>query len=80
MSCPSSPPSPSKSNLWEDIYVSVSSSSSYFFGWQVVTNQEAIDIARKIKDPRKAAEQLTAEALKRDSKDDISCVVVKFKT
>ncbi|KAI5654835.1 hypothetical protein M9H77_32022 [Catharanthus roseus] len=48
--------------------------------WKVVTNQEAIDIARKIKDPRKAAEQLTAEALKRDSKDDISCVVVKFKT
>ena len=42
-------------------------------------NQEAVDIARRIKDPQKAAKQLTADALKRDSKDDISCVVVRFK-
>ncbi|KAF2291557.1 hypothetical protein GH714_025598 [Hevea brasiliensis] len=47
--------------------------------WKVLTNQEAVDIARKIKDPLKAAKQLTAEALKRDSKDDISCVVVRFR-
>ncbi|KAK7301209.1 hypothetical protein RJT34_12070 [Clitoria ternatea] len=44
--------------------------------WKVMPNQEAVDIARKMKDPLKAAKQLTAEALKRDSKDDISCVVV----
>ncbi|GAB4845039.1 hypothetical protein Ancab_038444 [Ancistrocladus abbreviatus] len=47
--------------------------------WKVMANQEAVDIARKIKDPQKAAKQLTAEALKRDSKDDISCIVVKLR-
>lgn len=46
---------------------------------QVMDNQEAVDIARKIKDPQKAAKQLTDEALRRDSKDDISCVVVRCK-
>lgn len=45
----------------------------------MMSNQEAVDIARKFKDPQKAAKQLTAEALKRDSKDDISCVVVRFR-
>ncbi|RVX23916.1 putative protein phosphatase 2C 9 [Vitis vinifera] len=45
----------------------------------VMDNQEAVDIARKIKDPQKAAKHLTAEALRRESKDDISCVVVRFK-
>ncbi|MED6144264.1 hypothetical protein PIB30_014124 [Stylosanthes scabra] len=47
--------------------------------WKVMTNQEAVDIARRMKEPQKAAKQLTAEALERDSKDDISCVVVKFR-
>ncbi|KAF2299694.1 hypothetical protein GH714_002520 [Hevea brasiliensis] len=47
--------------------------------WKVVSNQEAVDIARRIKDPLKAAKQLKTEALKRDSKDDISCVVVRFR-
>ncbi|OVA14214.1 Protein phosphatase 2C (PP2C)-like domain [Macleaya cordata] len=47
--------------------------------WKVMGNQEAVDIARKIKDPQRAAKQLTAEALNRDSKDDISCVVVRFR-
>jgi len=44
-----------------------------------VGNQEAVDIAKKTKDPQRAAKQLATEALKRDSKDDISCVVVRFK-
>ncbi|KAJ7959002.1 Protein phosphatase 2C family protein [Quillaja saponaria] len=48
--------------------------------WKVIANQEAVDIARRIRDPQKAAKQLTAEALKRESKDDISCVVVRFRT
>lgn len=43
-----------------------------------MANQEAIDIARKTRDPLKAAKHLTAEAVKRDSKDDISCIVVRF--
>lgn len=47
--------------------------------WKVMENQEAVDIARKYRDPEKAAKQLTAEALVRDSKDDISCVVVRFR-
>ncbi|KAK7321184.1 hypothetical protein VNO77_31554 [Canavalia gladiata] len=48
--------------------------------WKVIPNQEAVDIARRIRDPLKAAKQLTAEALKRDSKDDISCVVFNDET
>ncbi|XP_076915718.1 putative protein phosphatase 2C 9 [Bidens hawaiensis] len=47
--------------------------------WKVMTNQEAVDIALKIRDPEKAAKQLASEALKRESKDDISCIVVRFK-
>ncbi|GFY89404.1 phytochrome-associated protein phosphatase type 2C [Actinidia rufa] len=46
--------------------------------WKVVANQEAVDIAKKIKDPQKAAKQLVAEALDRQSKDDISCIVRSF--
>lgn len=47
--------------------------------WKVMANQEAVDIARRIKNPQKAAKQLATEALNRDSKDDISCIVVRFK-
>lgn len=47
--------------------------------WKVMSNQDAVDIVRKIKDPQRAAKELIAEALNRDSKDDISCVVVRFK-
>lgn len=46
--------------------------------WKVLTNQEAVDIARKIKDPKKAAKQLILEAIRRESKDDISCIVVRL--
>ncbi|KAJ3702623.1 hypothetical protein LUZ61_006328 [Rhynchospora tenuis] len=47
--------------------------------WKVMKNEEAVAIARKIKDPNVAAKQLTNEALKRNSKDDISCIVVRFR-
>ncbi|KAL5705233.1 protein-serine/threonine phosphatase [Ranunculus cassubicifolius] len=47
--------------------------------WKVMDNQEAVDIARRYRDPQKAARQLTAESLIRESKDDISCVVVRFR-
>ncbi|GMJ06783.1 CERK-1 interacting protein phosphatase 1 [Hibiscus trionum] len=47
--------------------------------WKVVSNQEAVDIAKKTKDPQRAAKRLAAEALNKDSKDDISCIVVRFK-
>lgn len=46
--------------------------------WKVMCNEDAINLVRKVKDPQAAAKQLTAEALNRDSKDDISCVVVRF--
>ncbi|GMH00154.1 hypothetical protein Nepgr_001993 [Nepenthes gracilis] len=47
--------------------------------WKVMSNQEAVDIARKIKNPQKAAKQLTSVAVQRGSRDDISCIVVRLK-
>lgn len=44
-----------------------------------MSNQEAADSIRNIKDARSAAKHLTEEALSRNSKDDISCIVVKFR-
>ncbi|KAK4476899.1 hypothetical protein RD792_016063, partial [Penstemon davidsonii] len=46
--------------------------------WKVMSNQEAVDIAKKIKDPEKAAKKLALEAVYMESKDDISCIVVRF--
>lgn len=43
-----------------------------------MANQEAVDKVRSIKDPQQAAKQLTMEALTRKSKDDISCIVIRF--
>lgn len=46
---------------------------------QVMSNQEAVDLVMTINDPQKAAKQLSTEALNRESKDDISVIVVRFK-
>ncbi|KAI5652493.1 hypothetical protein M9H77_29680 [Catharanthus roseus] len=46
--------------------------------WKVVSNQEAVNLIKNIKDAKLAAEQLTLEALSRRSRDDISCIVVMF--
>lgn len=46
--------------------------------WKVMSNQEAADAIKNIKDARSAAKHLTEEALIRKSTDDISCIVVKF--
>ncbi|XP_057457476.1 probable protein phosphatase 2C 39 [Lotus japonicus] len=46
--------------------------------WKVMSNQEAVDAIRNVKDARSAAKNLTEEALKRNSSDDISCVVVRL--
>ncbi|KAL2331405.1 hypothetical protein Fmac_018986 [Flemingia macrophylla] len=46
--------------------------------WKVMSNQEAVDCIRNIKDARSSAKRLTEEAVNRKSKDDISCIVVKF--
>ncbi|CAA0821498.1 Probable protein phosphatase 2C 58 [Striga hermonthica] len=46
--------------------------------WKVMSNQEAVDIVIPIKNPQVAAKRLTKEALARKSKDDISCIVIRF--
>ncbi|XP_040942837.1 probable protein phosphatase 2C 39 isoform X2 [Gossypium hirsutum] len=46
--------------------------------WKVMTNQEAVDAIRNVKDAWSAAKLLTDEAVKRNSTDDISCIVVTF--
>ncbi|PKI56271.1 hypothetical protein CRG98_023290 [Punica granatum] len=46
--------------------------------WKVMSNQEAIDLVKNIKDAKSAAKHLAEEALSRESKDDISCIVVRF--
>lgn len=46
--------------------------------WTVMSNQEAVDAIKNTKDAEAAAKQLTEEALLRKSRDDISCIVVKF--
>ncbi|KAH7277230.1 hypothetical protein KP509_39G041200 [Ceratopteris richardii] len=46
--------------------------------WKVVENQVAVDLVREVKDPKAAAKQLVDYAIEHDSKDDISCVVVRF--
>lgn len=47
--------------------------------WDVMSNQEAIDQACKYGDAETAARALTADAYKRGSLDNISCVVAFFK-
>ncbi|KAL0739105.1 hypothetical protein Bca4012_015315 [Brassica carinata] len=44
----------------------------------VMSNQEAVDVIKSVKDPQAAAKHLIEVALSKKSKDDISCIVVKF--
>ncbi|KAJ9170925.1 hypothetical protein P3X46_018987 [Hevea brasiliensis] len=46
--------------------------------WKVMSNQEAVDTIKDIKDAHSAAKRLIDEAVSRKSKDDISCIVVRF--
>ncbi|GAB4849485.1 hypothetical protein Ancab_004279 [Ancistrocladus abbreviatus] len=46
--------------------------------WHVMSNQEAVDCIKNIKDPKTAAKQLIDEALRRNSTDDISVIVVRL--
>ncbi|KAJ7981499.1 Protein phosphatase 2C family protein [Quillaja saponaria] len=46
--------------------------------WKVLSNQEAVDSIRQIKDAQSAAKHLIEEAIARKSKDDISCIIVRF--
>ncbi|KAK6919610.1 PPM-type phosphatase-like domain [Dillenia turbinata] len=47
--------------------------------WKVMSNEEAVDAIKNRKDAQSAAVHLTEQALSRQSKDDISCIVVRFK-
>ncbi|CAO2836144.1 unnamed protein product [Amaranthus hypochondriacus] len=46
--------------------------------WHVMSNQEAVDCVKNVKEARAAAKALIEEALRRNSTDDISVVVVNF--
>ncbi|XP_022760303.1 putative protein phosphatase 2C-like protein 44 isoform X2 [Durio zibethinus] len=46
--------------------------------WEVMKNQEAVNLIRHLEDPQEAAECLTKEALSRMSKSNISCVIIRF--
>ncbi|CAA0816219.1 Probable protein phosphatase 2C 58 [Striga hermonthica] len=46
--------------------------------WKVMSNQEAVDSIKNIKDSHSATKHLIEEAVSRKSKDDISCIVVRF--
>ncbi|KAE8667990.1 putative protein phosphatase 2C-like protein 44-like isoform X2 [Hibiscus syriacus] len=46
--------------------------------WEVMKNQEAVNLIRHLEDPQEAAECLTKEALTRMSKSNISCVIIRF--
>lgn len=43
-----------------------------------MSNQEAVDCVKNVKEARAAAKALIEEALRRNSTDDISVVVVNF--
>ncbi|XP_010532660.1 PREDICTED: putative protein phosphatase 2C-like protein 44 isoform X1 [Tarenaya hassleriana] len=46
--------------------------------WEVMKNQEAVNLIRHIEDPKQAAKCLAEEALNRMSKGAISCIVIRF--
>ncbi|KAJ9562843.1 hypothetical protein OSB04_008003 [Centaurea solstitialis] len=46
--------------------------------WKVMSNEEAVDCIKDVEDPRLAAKRVIKEALARKSRDDISCIVVRF--
>ncbi|KAL2921313.1 putative protein phosphatase 2C-like protein 44 [Bienertia sinuspersici] len=46
--------------------------------FEVMRNQEAVDLIRHIDDPQEAAKCLAREALTRISRSNISCIVIRF--
>ncbi|MED6151404.1 putative protein phosphatase 2C 59 [Stylosanthes scabra] len=46
--------------------------------WDVVSNEEAVNIVKPIQDAEEAAKKLLKEASQRGSADNITCVVVRF--
>lgn len=48
--------------------------------WKVIKNNEAVNLVKSIRDPQAAAKRLTTEAVARKSTDDISCIVIQFRS
>ncbi|CAN7068704.1 unnamed protein product [Brassica rapa subsp. trilocularis] len=46
--------------------------------WDVFSNEEAVAMVKEVEDPEDSAKKLVAEAIKRGSKDNITCVIVRF--
>ncbi|KAF5452665.1 hypothetical protein F2P56_027639 [Juglans regia] len=46
--------------------------------WEVMKNQEAVNLIRHMEDAQEAAECLAKEALTRMSKSNISCLIIRF--
>ncbi|KAL1340229.1 hypothetical protein HN51_028599 [Arachis hypogaea] len=46
--------------------------------WEVMQNQEAVNLISHIEDPQEAAEFLAKEAMNRMSKSNISCLIIRF--
>lgn len=46
--------------------------------WDVVTNEEAVEMVKPIQSPQEAADKLLEEACKRGSSDNITVVIVRF--
>ncbi|KAK9070984.1 hypothetical protein SSX86_009552 [Deinandra increscens subsp. villosa] len=46
--------------------------------WDVVSNEEAVEMVKPVSSPEEAAEMLMQEALKRGSADNVTVVVVRF--
>lgn len=47
--------------------------------WDVVSDQDAVDLVRGISDPKKAAEELLEHAYKKYSTDNVTVLVVRFR-
>lgn len=71
----SSEPDVVQETIYDDTEVLILASDGL---WKVMSNQEAADAIKDIKDPQAAAKHLTELAVARKSSDDISCIVVKF--
>lgn len=48
--------------------------------WDVVTNEDAVSLIRGMSDAEAAAKKLSEEAFTRGSADNISCLIIRFKT
>ncbi|KAF8115824.1 hypothetical protein N665_0025s0271 [Sinapis alba] len=46
--------------------------------WDVFSNEEAVAMVKEVEDPEDSSKKLVAEAIKKGSKDNITCVIVRF--